>query len=77
MLESTAFSIGRRSARSAEGLNSPVQKRQWDYSAELTKIAPDEKLPTYMTEDGVLMRRIISAEADVLVSETHSEALNS
>ncbi|WP_444460020.1 hypothetical protein [Rhodobacter capsulatus] len=43
----------------------------------IAKIAPNEKLPTYMTEDGVLMRRIISAEAEVLVSESHSEALRS
>lgn len=55
----------------------PGSEKQGDYASELAKIAPDEKLPTYMTEDGVLMRRIISAEADVLVSETHSEALNS
>ncbi len=57
----------------------PKQRRgdQMDYSSELARIAPNEKLPTYMTEDGVLMRRIISAEADVLVSESHSEALNS
>ena len=48
-----------------------------DYNSEIAKIAPYEKLPTYMTEDGVLMRRIISAEADVLVSESHSEALRS
>lgn len=48
-----------------------------DYSSEIAKIAPNEKLPTYMTEDGVLMRRIISAEADVLVSESHSETLRS
>lgn len=51
--------------------------RETDYTAEIAKIAPDEKLPTYMTEDGVLMRRIISADADVLVSERHSEALRS
>lgn len=58
----------------------PKQPRfgdQADYSSEIARIAPNEKLPTYMTEDGVLMRRIISAEADVLVSESHSEALNS
>lgn len=48
-----------------------------DYISEIAKIAPNDKLPTYMTEDGVLMRRIISAEADVLVSENHSEALRS
>lgn len=48
-----------------------------DYISEIAKIAPNDKLPTYMTEDGVLMRRIISAEADVLVSESHSEALRS
>lgn len=48
-----------------------------DYTAELAKIAPNEKLPTYMTEDGVLMRRIISADADVLVSESHADALRS
>ncbi|MFC7703779.1 DUF4236 domain-containing protein [Plastorhodobacter daqingensis] len=48
-----------------------------DYASEISRIAPNEKLPTYMTEDGVLMRRIISAEADVLVSESHSEALRS
>lgn len=48
-----------------------------DYTSQFAKIAPNEKLPTYMTEDGVLMRRILSAEAEVLVSETHSEALNS
>jgi hypothetical protein len=48
-----------------------------DYISEIAKIAPNEKLPTYMTEDGVLMRRIISAEADLLVSESHSEALRS
>lgn len=51
--------------------------RRADYSSEIAKIAPNEKLPTYMTEDGVLMRRIISAEVDVLVSESHSEALQS
>ncbi|MCA0964825.1 DUF4236 domain-containing protein [Salipiger bermudensis] len=55
----------------------PGSEKQGDYASELAKIAPEEKLPTYMTEDGVLMHRIISAEADVLVSETHSEALNS
>lgn len=48
-----------------------------DYTAAIAKIAPNEKLPTYVTEDGVLMRRIISAEAEVLVSENHSEALQS
>lgn len=48
-----------------------------DYTSEISKIAPNEKLPTYMTEDGVLMRRIISDEADVLVSESHSETLRS
>ncbi len=48
-----------------------------DYASEISRIAPNEKLPTYITEDGVLMRRIISAEADVLVSESHSEALRS
>ena len=48
-----------------------------DYTSEIAKIAPNEKLPTYMTEDGVLMRRIVSAEAEVLVSESHSEALRS
>lgn len=54
----------------------PHSEKQVDYASELARIAPNEKLPTYMTEDGVLMRRIISAEADVLISETHSEALN-
>lgn len=48
-----------------------------DYVSEVAKIAPNERLPTYMTEDGVLMRRIISAEADVLVSESHADALRS
>jgi hypothetical protein len=48
-----------------------------DYISEIAKIAPNDRLPTYMTEDGVLMRRIISAEAEVLVSESHSEALRS
>jgi hypothetical protein len=48
-----------------------------DYIAEIAEIAPQEKLPTYMTEDGILMQRISSAEADVLVSESHSEALRS
>ncbi len=48
-----------------------------DYRSEIGKIAPDDKLPTYMTDDGVLMRRILSAEVDVLVSESHSEALRS
>tara|TARA_R110002124_G_scaffold45188_1_gene137054 strand:+ start:8642 stop:9808 length:1167 start_codon:yes stop_codon:yes gene_type:complete len=48
-----------------------------DYRSEIAKIASDDKLPTYMTDDGVLMRRILSAEADVLVSESHSEALRS
>ena len=48
-----------------------------DYRSEIARIAPDDKLPTYMTEDGVLMRRILSAEADVLVSESHSDALRS
>ncbi len=50
---------------------------QTDYTSEFAKIAPNEKLPAYMTEDGVLMRRIISAEAEVLISESHSEALTS
>ncbi|GGA29236.1 MAG: DUF4236 domain-containing protein [Rhodobacteraceae bacterium] len=66
----TLGTLGRRPKR-------PGSEKQGDYASELAKIAPDEKLPTYMTEDGVMMRRIISAEADVLVSETHSEALNS
>jgi hypothetical protein len=48
-----------------------------DYISEISKIAPNEKLPTYMTADGVLMQRIISAEAEVLVSESHSDALRS
>lgn len=48
-----------------------------DFTAEIARIAPNERLPTYMTEDGVLMRRIISAEADLLISESHSEILNS
>ncbi len=54
-----------------------TKEGETDYISEIAKIAPNEKLPTYMTEDGVLMRRIISAEADVLVSESHSEALRS
>lgn len=66
----TLGTLGRRSKQ-------PGSEKQGDYASELAKIAPDENLPTYITEDGVLMRRIISAEADVLVSETHSEALNS
>lgn len=48
-----------------------------DYRSEIARMAPDDKLPTYITDDGVLMRRILSAEADVLVSEGHSEALRS
>ncbi len=54
----------------------PATKRSGtSYTSEISEIDPNGKLPTYMTEDGVLMRRIISAEADVLVSESHSEAL--
>lgn len=56
---------------------SATAQESTDYTSEISKFAPNEKLPTYMTEDGVLMRRIISAEADVLVSESHSEALRS
>ncbi|MBP1807446.1 DUF4236 domain-containing protein [Rubellimicrobium aerolatum] len=55
----------------------PTPTQGTDYTSQIAKIAPNEKLPTYMTEDGILMRRIISAEADVLVSESHSEALSS
>ena len=66
----TLGSLGRKPKAS-------VDDRGIDYRSEIAKIAPDEKLPTYMTDDGVLMRRIISAEADVLVSESHAEALRS
>ncbi|MDR0809203.1 MAG: DUF4236 domain-containing protein [Gemmobacter sp.] len=48
-----------------------------DYTSEIVKIAPNEKLPTYITEDGVPMRRIISAEMEVLIAKSHSEALRS
>ena len=48
-----------------------------DYTSQIDTLTQNQKLPTYMTEDGVLMKRIISAEADVLVSESHSEALDS
>ena len=50
----TLGTLGRRPKR-------PGSEKQGDYASELAKIAPDEKLPTYMTEDGVMMRRIISA----------------
>lgn len=66
----TLAGLGRKPKSTPSGGNA-------DYTSEIAKIAPNAKLPTYITEDGVLMRRIISAEAEVLVSESHSEALNS
>jgi len=66
----TLGGIGRKSSAGSSHVEA-------NYASEVAKIAPSEKLPTYMTEDGVLMRRIVSAEADVLISESHSEALRS
>lgn len=48
-----------------------------DLGTEIAKLTADDKLPTYLAEDGVLMRRIISADVDLLISETHADALRS
>ncbi|GGB64220.1 hypothetical protein GCM10011505_50870 [Tistrella bauzanensis] len=47
------------------------------HCADVSEAAIRDKLPTYITEDGILMRRVMSAETKFLVSESHAEALAS
>lgn len=58
-------------AERRKAARNPVQEGH----AELVDVTTREKLPSYITEDGVLMQRIVSAEADLLVAESHADAL--
>jgi Protein of unknown function (DUF4236) len=48
-----------------------------DFAPEIVKLTTVEELPTYITEDGILMQRIISANVDLLLPESHLDALAS
>ncbi|WP_281969036.1 DUF4236 domain-containing protein [Roseovarius nanhaiticus] len=43
--------------------------------AQARQPAMQEQLSTFLTDDGVLMKRIMSSDAELLVSESHSDAI--
>lgn len=53
------------------------KKRKAEEAPRVPTAQPSGVSPTYMTEDGVLMRRIISGEAETMQVESRSEALSS